>query len=871
MHVIDRLTTTLVDRYTVLRELGVGGMATVYLARDVKHDRDVAIKVLHPDLGAALGAERFLAEIKTTARLQHPHILPLLDSGVADGLLYYVMPFVRGDTLRTRLEREQQLPIADALRIALEVADALQHAHSQGIVHRDIKPENILLQDGHALVADFGIALAVQSAGGARMTQTGLSLGTPQYMSPEQAMGERTIDARSDVYALGAVTYEMLAGEPPFTGSSAQAIVAKVLTERPVPLRTTRNTVSVALEDAVLVALAKLPADRFASAREFAQAITATTRSIPTAVNAPARVARPTLRRPWTVAAGIGAMALAVGFVVGRRFGPASGALETGHSTKVTWDPGMQVTPTLSPDGKRVAYAVTDGRHSRIYVRAVDGGRSASLTDDSTAVEYRPRWSADGTRILFVSNGHAVSAPAGGGAIRQEVSAIAEITSAVWAPDSKRIAYVIGDSVFVREANGGERRVATLYQPDLCDWGVNDRIACAVGNPWYLRPGSLFENLSPSWIAIINPVLATWKAATDSSMVNESPRWSADAHALFYVSNRHGPYDAYAMRVSDDGLPVGPPRRVTTGLGARVISLSADGKHIAFDVMTRSSNVWSMPLADVGRTTANRVQHTVGVETVELFGTTLDGTSLYYDADISGNGEIWRMHLPHGTAEQLTDRPSAKFAPVPSPDGRSVAFHSFRNGSRDVFVMPLDGGPLEQVTRTPLQEVSPEWSPDGRLLMYGLLPGRGGIFLAHRDASGAWVTRERLGYGSRGRFSRDGAHIVLNLFKGGGGWLMPTDSGAPTPLFDFNAPGAPKVEGCDFGPADVVYCVAHDAQQRLVLYRIASGALPQPLGPLDDELLRAEGRGIRLTGDRIFFTLREQRANIWLMELRGTP
>jgi len=220
----SRLTTVLSDRYRVERELGAGGMATVYLAHDLRHERDVAIKVLHPDLGAALGAERFLSEIRTTARLQHPHILPLLDSGAADGLLYYVMPYVRGETLRARLEREKQLPIADAVRIAREVAAALDHAHKQGVIHRDIKPENILLQDGAAVVADFGIALAVQQAGGQRMTQTGLSLGTPQYMSPEQAMGERTIDARSDIYALGAVTYEMLAGEPPFSGPTRFAL-----------------------------------------------------------------------------------------------------------------------------------------------------------------------------------------------------------------------------------------------------------------------------------------------------------------------------------------------------------------------------------------------------------------------------------------------------------------------------------------------------------------------------------------------------------------------------------------------------------------------------------------------------------------------
>ena len=269
----DRLTDALADRYRLDRELGQGGMATVYLAEDLKHSRKVAIKVLHPELSAVIGGDRFLAEIKVTANLQHPHILGLIDSGAADGLLYYVMPYVSGESLRNRLARDKQLPIDDALRLAREVASALDYAHRQGVVHRDIKPENILLQDGSALVADFGIALAVQQAGGSRMTQTGMSLGTPAYMSPEQAMGERDIGARSDVYALGAMTYEMLTGEPPFTGLNSQAIVAKVLTETPPPLRPKRPTVPPAVEHAVLTALQKLPADRFGSAKDFADAL----------------------------------------------------------------------------------------------------------------------------------------------------------------------------------------------------------------------------------------------------------------------------------------------------------------------------------------------------------------------------------------------------------------------------------------------------------------------------------------------------------------------------------------------------------------------------------------------------------------------
>src|SRR3954454_13889198 len=268
-----RLQLALSDRYRIEREIGAGGMATVFLGQDLRHDRRVALKLLRPELSAVIGAERFLAEIKLTANLQHRHILPLFDSGAAERFLFYVMPFVEAQLHRNRLTRKKQLPVADAVRIATEVASALDYAHRHGVVHRDIKPENILLHDGRALVADFGIALAASKAGGNRMTETGMSLGTPHYMSPEQAMGERDITPRSDVYALGAVLYEMLTGEPTFTGSTAQALVARVLTEAPRPILPQRHTIPPEVEAAVLIALEKLPADRFGSAAEFADAL----------------------------------------------------------------------------------------------------------------------------------------------------------------------------------------------------------------------------------------------------------------------------------------------------------------------------------------------------------------------------------------------------------------------------------------------------------------------------------------------------------------------------------------------------------------------------------------------------------------------
>ena len=263
-------------RYDLERELGAGGMAVVYLARDLQHDRLVALKVLRPELGAVAGGERFHREIRLAARLVHPHILPLLDSGEADGRLWYTMPFIEGESLRARLDREKQLPVDEAIRLTREIAEALSYAHGKDVLHRDIKPDNILLSDGHALVADFGIARAIGGDPGDRITGTGIALGTPGYMSPEQSSGDQELDARSDLYALGSVCYEMLAGEPPFTGPTAQAVIARRLSQPPPSLRTTRSAVSEALDAAVGRSLAMIPADRFAGTTEFARALSAT-------------------------------------------------------------------------------------------------------------------------------------------------------------------------------------------------------------------------------------------------------------------------------------------------------------------------------------------------------------------------------------------------------------------------------------------------------------------------------------------------------------------------------------------------------------------------------------------------------------------
>ncbi len=325
--IAERLAAALNDRYRIERELGEGGMATVYLAHDLKHDRDVALKVLKPELALALGGERFLAEIRVMATLQHPNLLPLFDSGEADGLLFYVMPFVEGDTLRMRLAKEPQLPVDETIRLVTLMAGALDFAHVRGVIHRDLKPENILLQAGQPVIADFGIALAVAQAGGERITETGLSLGTPHYMSPEQATGTETVDARSDQFALGAVTYEMLVGEPPHTGPTVPAIIARVMTETPRSVRATRQAVPAGVDAAILRSIEKSPADRFASCGEFAEALSTGARPVEVATAAVqdrAAPARSAISRRAAIAGGLVGVALVatVGFVLSRSSRP---------------------------------------------------------------------------------------------------------------------------------------------------------------------------------------------------------------------------------------------------------------------------------------------------------------------------------------------------------------------------------------------------------------------------------------------------------------------------------------------------------------------------------------------------------------------
>lgn len=446
--------------YAIERELGSGGMATVYLAHDKKHDRKVAIKILHAELAAVLGAERFLQEIRVTANLQHPHILGLIDSGIVSegeltGRPYYVMPFVSGESLRQQLDKEQQLPVPDAVRIATEVASALDYAHRHNIIHRDIKPENILLHDGSAIVADFGIALAVTEAGGARMTQTGLSLGTPSYMSPEQAMGERTITARSDIYSLGAVAYEMLSGEPPFTGPTAQAIVARVMTEEPRSLTQQRRSVPAHVDAAIARALEKLPADRFASAREFSDALN--NASLATVASS-AKKGRSSGRSPralYAVSALAAALAIAAlwGWMrptTSKRVVRYNFVLDS--SEAMVGGGGFWGRMAFSPDGSYLAYVGVP--RGTLWIRARDQLHGIAVPGIEGA--NTPFFSPDGRSVGYMRSGRMEFIPLSGGAPTVVTDTLVGVAGASWARDGFIYADAFGAAALVKvEAKAG--------------------------------------------------------------------------------------------------------------------------------------------------------------------------------------------------------------------------------------------------------------------------------------------------------------------------------------------------------------------------------------------------------------------------------
>jgi eukaryotic-like serine/threonine-protein kinase len=833
---IDRLASALSDRYRIERELGQGGMATVYLAQDLKHDRKVAIKVLRPELAAIIGAERFLREIKTIATLQHPHILGLIDSGEVNGTAYYVMPFVEGESLRDRLTREKQLPISDAVRLATEVASALDYAHRHGVIHRDIKPENILLHDGSALVADFGIALAASKAGGTRMTETGMSLGTPYYMSPEQAMGEREITARSDVYALGCVAYEMLSGDPPFTGSTAQAIVARVMTEAPRLLTLQRHTIPPHVEAAVLTALEKLPADRFASAASFAEALVK-----PGVTLASRTLAAPALRvqSRWRNIA-IGALAatlLAMGIALWGWLRPSPARSVLRYSMGLPPDQAMRqgtlgVNIALSRDGKRIVYIGPGERGDQLWVRERDRLDATPLAGTGGATN--PIFSPDGSRIAYsVANANfqlRVVSVTGGPPITLASPGAGSAGGSAWGGDGWIYFDTPAGLARIR-ADGGAPEPLVTY----------DSASGEIGHAWpealpngkgliyrsrrnldpadfnivafdlkthtrhILTKGLLARYVDPGYLVLLRADGAVLAAPFDQNQlkltgpavplfegVMTKPFGSADitmssTGTLVYVPGLASSVGGVAelVYVSREGAitPLDPPVTINPSAN-RGMSLSPDGSRLALDVVgVASPDIWikQLPSGPLSRLT---------FEGRGSFRPTWtpDGRSVVYIATSdSGRQAVWKKRADGSTAAELIwQAPGQIFAEgFLSSDGQWLIYRvNLNDGNRDIYaVRPgRDTVPIPLLTGSFLEQGA-SLSPDNRWLAYtSNESGADEVYVRPfpNTAAGRWQISTR--GGSAARWSHSGREL---FFESAGGDFMVVPV-TPGPTF---APG----------------------------------------------------------------------------------
>ena len=809
----DTLASALDGRYEIEREIGRGGMATVYLARDVRHDRPVALKLLSPELGAVLGAERFLSEIKVTANLQHPNLLPLFDSGEANGLLFYVMPYVEGETLRHRLDREKQLPVDEAVRIAAGIAGALDYAHRHGVIHRDLKPENVLLHDGQPLVADFGIALAVSNAGGARVTQTGLSLGTPQYMSPEQATGDRAIDQRTDIYSLGALTYEMLAGEPPHTGGPAQAIIARLMTEDPRPLTVIRRNVPPYVDAAVRCALEKLPADRFATAKEFGDALQGRG-AVPTGAVAMDSVSRrrPVAARALAITAAVSSMVAIAALVAWWRasHGPLPDPVRFTVAPPAglrLYDGAPGLSVALSRDGKTLAFLAGEGQ---LYVRRLGELDATPLPKAGRPADLH--FSPDGKWIGYMSGGFNKIAVDEASPTPTRVVSLSIWNGMTWGYSDDMI-YAIDKALWRATADGKPKKIAAAdtttaggwSQPSVLPDGKTIAIRVTPTGATFGLPTDRLAFVSLDDGAVTNTDvegqhvigyvdgilvfartggrimaarfdLARRKAIGDPVMMLDSVSFKTTGGAMAALSDNGtlaylvGSADR-VMEVHDERgaltATLGEPRRYGFPVW------SPDGRRIALQVTgADAADIWTY---DVVTRVLSRITQAGGAIPVW----THDGKRILFSRrDSSSRTRAWSVESdgsrgpsPLAGTDSIVAAGIAQIATT--PDGRYALLRVVKSGTSrllaiDGYAVPLGGGPL-----VPIELGGPgasiayalAVSPNGRWIAYSSgVTGRQEIYV-QSFPSGAGKVQLSADGGTEPRWSPDG-HRLFYRGKG---------------------------------------------------------------------------------------------------------
>ena len=695
-------------------------MATVYLAHDVRHDRKVAIKVLKPELAAVLGAERFVVEIKTTAALSHPHILPLFDSGTADGFLFYVMPYIQGETIREKLNRETQFGVDEAVRIAREVADALDYAHRHGVIHRDIKPENILLHDGRPMVMDFGIALAVSAAAGGRMTETGLSLGTPHYMSPEQATAEKEITGRSDVYSLASVLYEMLAGQPPHIGGAAQQVIMKIITEHAAPVSALRKSVPPNVTAALDRALEKLPADRFESAKAFADALGNPTFTTTAAVAAPATAAAAGLSR--NLAAALAAAILVVGTIAGAILGRKTAPVIEPPVTQflievpdslnsINWCCGA--SQVISRDGSTVVFIGVQGSSRRLYRRSIHrlATEAISGTDGATS----PAISPDGRWVLFEVGGQLKRAPLDGGPVIPIANVGGAIAGATWVSDDTILFTnnTLRGSLWLVGASGGQ----PVPVPGMDTSGTYRNPEILPGGRYALVQRRPQRRMEMDAARVVTVDLKTGRV--DTVAVGVVGRYALGS---LFIGTSDGtilvqPFDLGKRRTVGPAIAL-PGRASVSGGTLPEFAVSENG-WLEYELSRGATGNETLRILGGARDTAVMLESVPVAGSFEDVTVSPDGNRILLRASTNqyGSGDdLWMLDLKAGTRARFTV--GGGFTPVWKPDGSQVAYSFNGDGTMKpgIYLRTVDQTSAPQFVIAGAGLVPNSFAPDGRTL-----------------------------------------------------------------------------------------------------------------------------------------------------------
>lgn len=877
------------SHYKVLDEISRGGMGIVYRAVDLKLNREVAFKVLPPELMTNQDRKRrFVREAQAAAALEHPHIAVIYEIDDAAGVTFIAMELIRGEKLSDTLYRER-LPLSRSLALAVEIAEGLSRAHGRGIVHRDLKPANVMItEDGHAKIIDFGLAKLVEPTGGwpsdletatRGRTESGILVGTVSYMSPEQARAEN-VDHRSDIFSFGTVLYEMLTGTVPFKApSGAETLNAIINTPAP-PLSSSIDVdVGPRLQHILDNCLAKAPEKRYPAMTDLVSELRVVKReseSLSPAVGARAWRPPSPRRVKAPFAAAMAAALLVVGVGLYLFFSREPPLPRLTNPVQVTVALGVEDFPAWSPDGRSLTYAASQsgvlrGGNWDIWVTQVGGGPALNRTPDYTGMDSFPSWSPDARQIAFHSSrdggGIFVMSPLTGPPRKvasYQTSAPEWSSSPRWSKDGTELAYIDMNHIKVVSLDGVESRHLHLAgrsdgRYDL-DWSPDGRLFA------YVSAQNRTSTITQVWVLRVADGEAV--PLTDGQWKDWSPTWSSDGRSVYFVSNRGGAMDLWQQRVGADGTPLGEPQSLTVGIGMRRAVFSPDESRLAYSDGQRVANLYRVPiLADRPATWEDAEQLTFDRALISVVNVSRDGKRLAFNSNRTGNPDLWIMPAEGGEIRQLTTDPTPDWSPSWSPNGQEIAFYSYRSGNRHIWVMPTSGGPARQLTHSEAEDYHPRWSPDGReIAFFSLLSGNMDIWVVPAEGGEPRQLTDHPGGDFSPQWSPDGRWLVFVSARTGSDkptlWRVSVDGGSAEPV----------TEGAAWYPlwsrdGKRIFFVGFGERAGNIWEVPAEGGFERPLTDLAGKRGSLGSEALATDEEYLYFAWEEDLGDIWVMDV----